>query len=41
MNNAKNKSWDSKLFRRILVVSKPHFKLLLYGILLKEMFACI
>jgi len=39
MNNAKNKSWDSKLFRRILVVSKPHFKLLLYGILLTVLLA--
>jgi len=39
MNNAKNKSWDSKLFKRILVVSKPHFKLLLYGILLTVLLA--
>ena len=39
MNNAKNKSWDSKLFRRILVVSKPHFKLLLYGIILTVLLA--
>ena len=39
MNAAKNKSWDSKLFRRILVVSKPHFKLLLYGTLLTILLA--
>lgn len=39
MNNAKNNSWDSKLFRRILVVSKPHLQLLLYGILLTVLLA--
>ena len=39
MNAARNKSWDSKLFRRILVVSKPHFKLLLYGTLLTILLA--
>ena len=39
MNAAKNKSLDSKLFRRILVVSKPHFKLLLYGTLLTILLA--
>ena len=34
MNKSNSKTWDSKLFRRILGVSKPHITLLIYGIIL-------
>ena len=34
MRNNPKKNWDSKLFRRIMGVSKPHIHLLIYGLLL-------
>ena len=34
MSNVSGKAWDAKLFRRIISISKPHNKLLLYGILI-------
>ncbi len=34
MGNNPKKNWDSKLFRRIMGVSKPHFHLLIYGLFL-------
>ena len=34
MRNNPKKNWDSKLFRRIMRVSKPHFHLLIYGLFL-------
>jgi len=33
MNKMASKTWDSTLFRRILGISKPHIKLLIYGII--------
>ena len=34
MRNNPKKNWDSKLFRRIMRVSKPHIHLLIYGLFL-------
>jgi ATP-binding cassette subfamily B protein len=34
MRNNPKKNWDSKLFRRIMGVSKPHIHLLIYGLVL-------
>ena len=34
MRNNPKKNWDSKLFRRIMGVSKPHIHLLIYGLFL-------
>ena len=34
MGNNPKKNWDSKLFRRIMRVSKPHIHLLIYGLFL-------
>ena len=34
MGNNPKKNWDSKLFRRIMGVSKPHIHLLIYGLFL-------
>jgi ATP-binding cassette subfamily B protein len=34
MSNNQKKNWDSKLFRRIIRVSKPHIHLLIYGLFL-------
>ena len=34
MRNNSKKNWDSKLFRRIMRVSKPHIHLLIYGLFL-------
>ena len=34
MGNNPKKNWDSKLFRRIIGVSKPHIHLLIYGLFL-------
>ena len=34
MSNNPKKNWDSKLFRRIMRVSKPHIHLLIYGLFL-------
>ena len=34
MRNNQKKNWDSKLFRRIMRVSKPHIHLLIYGLFL-------
>ena len=34
MRNNPKKNWDSKLFRRIMRVSKPHVHLLIYGLFL-------
>jgi len=34
MRNNPKKKWDSKLFRRIMGVSKPHIHLLIYGLFL-------
>ena len=34
MRNNPKKNWDSKLFRRIMKVSKPHIHLLIYGLFL-------
>ncbi len=34
MINNQKKNWDSKLFRRIIRVSKPHIHLLIYGLFL-------
>ena len=39
MNKSNSKTWDSKLFRRILRVSKPHITLLIYGIILTILLA--
>ena len=39
MNKSNSKTWDSKLFRRILGVSKPHITLLIYGIILTTLLA--
>jgi ATP-binding cassette subfamily B protein len=39
MNKSNSKTWDSKLFRRILGVSKPHITLLIYGIILTILLA--
>ena len=39
MNKTDSKSWDSKLFRRILGISKPHVSLLIYGIILTILLA--
>ena len=39
MNKSKSKTWDSKLFRRILGISKPHITLLIYGIVLTILLA--
>ena len=39
MNKINSKTWDSKLFRRILGVSKPHIILLIYGIILTTLLA--
>lgn len=39
MNKSNSKIWDSKLFRRILGVSKPHITLLIYGIILTILLA--
>ena len=33
-NKSTVKNWDSKLFKRILKISKPHIKLLIYGVLI-------
>ena len=34
MSNVSGKAWDAKLFRRIISISKPHNKLLIYGIVI-------
>ena len=39
MNKTASKSWDSKLFRRILGISKPHVSLLIYGVILTILLA--
>lgn len=39
MNKTDSKSWDSKLFRRILGISKPHVSLLIYGVILTILLA--
>ena len=39
MNKANSNTWDSKLFRRILGISKPHIRLLIYGIILTILLA--
>jgi len=39
MNKANSNTWDSKLFRRILGISKPHITLLIYGIVLTILLA--
>jgi len=33
-NKSTVKNWDSKLFKRILKISNPHIKLLIYGVLI-------
>jgi len=33
-NKSTVKNWDSKLFKRILMISNPHIKLLIYGVLI-------
>tara|TARA_B100001287_G_scaffold226189_1_gene195899 strand:+ start:25557 stop:27326 length:1770 start_codon:yes stop_codon:yes gene_type:complete len=34
MSNISGKAWDTKLFRRIISISKPHNNLLIYGIII-------
>lgn len=34
MSSLKEKTWNTQLFKRILSISKPHIKLLIYGVLI-------
>ena len=34
MSSLKDKTWNTQLFKRILSISKPHVKLLIYGVLI-------
>lgn len=39
MSSVTGKAWDAKLFKRIMDISKPHNKLLIYGILITVLLA--